>query len=108
MMKVAVIGAGYVGLVSATCFADIGCEVTCAEEDRSKINQLMGGSIPIFEPGLEPLVRRNMEEGRLRFVSSVADAIGDVNVCLIAVGTPSDASGAADLTQVFAAAGEIG
>ena len=107
-MKVAVIGTGYVGLVSGACFAEMGCQVVCVDEDESKIGKLKNGVIPSFEPGLEPLVRRNSEDGRLRFASSVSEALIDTDVCFIAVGTPSNGDGSADLTQVFAAAREIG
>ena len=107
-MKVAVIGAGYVGLVSGACLAEMGYHVTCTDNDPARIAKLKNGVIPIYEPGLEPLVRRNAGEGRLEFTSSVAEALIGADVCFIAVGTPPNEDGSADLSQVFAVAGEIG
>ena len=107
-MKVVVVGAGYVGLVSSACLAEMGYQVVCADQDHARIAKLRDGVIPIFEPGLEPLVKRNVQEGRLQFVTSVADALTDVDICLIAVGTPANGDGSADVTHVFAVAREIG
>ena len=90
-MNIAVIGAGYVGLVSGTCFAEIGVKVTCIDTDASKIKMLSAGKIPIFEPHLGAMVARNMSEGRLHFESRFGDFLGDVDVIFIAVGTPTDA-----------------
>jgi len=107
-MKVLVIGAGYVGLVTSTCLAEMGGQVTCVDSNEEKIARLKEGVIPIFEPGLEPLVRRNLAEGRLHFGASIAKALPGVNVCFIAVGTPPDEDGSADLAHVIAVAREIG
>ena len=107
-MRVAMIGAGYVGLVSGACFADFGHQVTCVDKDENKITALQQGQIPIFEPGLEALVAKNVREGRLSFGTSVAAAVADAQVVLVAVGTPSRrGDGHADLSYVFAAAREI-
>ena len=106
-MRVSIIGAGYVGLVSGVCFADFGHEVTCIDADPSKIERLRKGVMPIYEPGLDDLVARNVEAGRLRF-SDDLDGIENAEVVFLAVGTPSRrGDGHADLTYVFAAAEEI-
>ena len=107
-MKIAVIGTGYVGLVTGTCFAETGHRVTCVDRDERKIATLRAGGLPIYEPGLEELVRRNTKEGRLDFTTSTADAVRDVDVAFIAVGTPPGETGEADLSHVLAAAEEIG
>ncbi|MFH1077961.1 MAG: UDP-glucose/GDP-mannose dehydrogenase family protein [Patescibacteria group bacterium] len=107
-MRVAVIGTGYVGLVSGACLAELGHRVTCVDVDAGKIERLKGGEIPIFEPGLEELVRRNVENGRLTFTTSFAEAIPDAEAISIAVGTPSAADGSADMRYVDAASEEIG
>src|ERR1700724_3170769 len=106
-MNIAVIGSGYVGLVSGTCYAESGNEVVCVDIDQERIAQLCEGKIPIYEPGLEELVRRNPKEGRLRFTTDIAGAIKNSMVSYIAVGTPMSASGAADLTAIFKAAEDI-
>ncbi len=107
-MRVAMIGTGYVGLVSGACFADFGHNVTCIDKDASKIARLEQGEIPIFEPGLDELVARNVEEGRLSFSAEGAEAIRDADAVFIAVGTPSRrGDGHADLSYVHAAAEEI-
>jgi len=107
-MRVAMIGTGYVGLVSGACFADFGHTVTCIDKDAGKIERLRAGVMPIYEPGLEALVDRNVREGRLFFTSDAADAVGDAEAVFIAVGTPSRrGDGHADLTYVHAAAEEI-
>ncbi len=107
-MKIAMIGAGYVGLVSGTCFADFGYRVTCVDADESKIRDLKAGRVPFFEPGLGELVAVNSGAGRLSFTSSIAEAVGGADVVFIAVGTPSRrGDGHADLSFVFAAAKEI-
>ena len=106
-MKIAVVGSGYVGLVSGTCYAESGNEVVCVDIDKERIAQLCEGKTPIYEPGLEELVRRNLKEGRLRFTTDIADAIKNSMVSYIAVGTPMSASGAADLTAIFRAAEDI-
>ncbi len=102
-MKLAVAGAGYVGLVAATCFAESGNDVTCAELDADKLARLRAGRAPIYEPGLEELMCRNAAEGRLTFTDSFAEAARGAEVAFIAVGTPQGAAGAADLSAVRAA-----
>ena len=107
-MRVAMIGTGYVGLVSGACFADFGHIVTCVDKDASKIDRLENGEIPIFEPGLDDLVAKNVKEGRLFFTTEAKDAIADADAVFIAVGTPSRrGDGHADLSYVYAAAEEI-
>lgn len=107
-MRVAMIGTGYVGLVSGTCFADFGHTVTCVDKDASKIERLKKGEIPIYEPGLDQLVATNVKEERLFFTTDAKDAIADADAVFIAVGTPSRrGDGHADLSYVYAAAEEI-
>ena len=107
-MRIAMIGAGYVGLVSAACFSEFGIEATCVDQDVEKIARLRRGEIPIFEPGLADLVSSNMEAGRLRFTSDLASAVAVANAVFIAVGTPSRrGDGHADLTYVYTAAEEL-
>ncbi|QYJ01883.1 UDP-glucose/GDP-mannose dehydrogenase family protein [Thalassovita mediterranea] len=107
-MRVAMIGTGYVGLVSGACFADFGHVVTCVDKDASKIDRLKRGEIPIFEPGLDALVAQNVEAGRLAFTTEAKDAIASADAVFIAVGTPSRrGDGHADLSYVYAAAKEI-
>jgi UDPglucose 6-dehydrogenase len=103
-MKVCVIGAGYVGLVTGTGFAETGNDVVCADLDQSKITRLEKGEIPIFEPGLQPMVERNIQSGTLRFTTDVAGAVADAEVIFIAVGTPQRSDGAANLSYVDAVA----
>ena len=106
-MKIAVIGSGYVGLVSGACFADFGHDVTCIDVDAAKVAALRDGRIPIFEPGLEDLVKRNVAAGRLAFTTDMQAGVADTPVAFIAVGTPSRrGDGHADLTYVFAAVRE--
>jgi UDPglucose 6-dehydrogenase len=107
-MKIVVIGTGYVGLVSGVCFADMGHEVVCVDKDETKISSLRNGIIPIFEPGLDAIVKRNTASGRLTFSSVLVDVINNVDVVLLAVGTPTDKkTGRADLQYVLAAASEV-
>lgn len=107
-MHITVIGTGYVGLVSGTCFAELGFQVTCADSDPGKIDRLKLGIIPIYEPGLEALVHQNVAAGRLHFTTDTATAVAQAGVVFIAVGTPpKTGSGEADLTFVFQAAEEI-
>ena len=106
-MKVSVIGTGYVGLVAAACFADHGNDVICADIDEAKIAKLQSGEIPIFEPGLEDLVERNIKAGRLRFTTQNAEAARHGEVIFMAVGTPSASDGSANLSYLFEAAAEI-
>ncbi|WP_173934751.1 UDP-glucose/GDP-mannose dehydrogenase family protein [Chelativorans sp. Marseille-P2723] len=109
MAKIAVIGTGYVGLVSGACFADMGHQVTCVDKDTRKIALLKDGYSPIYEPGLEELVRRNSSAGRLSFTTELPIAVGNADIVFIAVGTPPRAGdGDADLSFVFRAAEEIG
>jgi UDPglucose 6-dehydrogenase len=105
--NIAIIGAGYVGLVTAACFAELGYEVVCIEKNSAKIRSLETGVIPFFEPGLEDIVRRNFQAGRLRFTGSLAEGIRGCSIAFIAVGTPSDPEGRADLRYVREAAIEI-
>ena len=108
-MKIAMIGTGYVGLVSGTCFADFGHQVICVDKDQGKIDALLSGRMPIYEPGLESLVASNVAAGRLSFTTSLAEGIAGVDAIFIAVGTPSRrGDGHADLSYVHAAAREIG
>lgn len=107
-MNIAIVGTGYVGLVSGTCFAEMGVDVTCVDIDRNKIERLKNGDIPIYEPGLDEMVLRNAREGRLHFTTSLAEVIDDVEVVFSAVGTPPDEDGSADLQYVMAVAREFG
>jgi UDPglucose 6-dehydrogenase len=107
-MQVTVVGSGYVGLVTATCLAETGNDVICADVNAGKIERLRNNDVPIFEPGLEELVRENQAEGRLRFTTEVGPAIEHGRVVIIAVGTPHEQSGAADLSQVLEVARQIG
>jgi UDPglucose 6-dehydrogenase len=107
-MKLAIVGAGYVGLVTAACFAEMGNEVICVDADAEKINGLKQGRIPIYEPGLEDYVRRNFQEKRLFFTTDLPAAVQKSLVLFIAVGTPQDKDGSADLSAVLAVAKEIG
>ena len=107
-MHVAVLGSGYVGLVAGACFAETGNDVVCVDKDVGKIERLQRNEIPIYEPGLEDLVRRNQTEGRLRFSTDLTRAVRDAEVIFIAVGTPPNEDGSADLSHVLDVAGEIG
>lgn len=107
-MRITVIGTGYVGLVSGTCFAEMGNYVSCVDTDESKIERLKNGVMPIYEPGLHAMVAENTDAGRLKFTTSLPEAIKDSEICFIAVGTPMGEDGSADLTYVLAAAKEIG
>lgn len=107
-MKIAIVGTGYVGLVTGTCFAEIGVDVTCVDIDQRKIDSLKNGIIPIYEPGLEEMVVRNAKEGRLKFTTSLESCLDDVEVVFSAVGTPPDEDGSADLRYVLDVARTIG
>ena len=107
-MKVAIVGSGYVGLVTGTCFAEVGIEVVCVDIDKKKIDNLNEGLIPIYEPGLEEMVHRNMKKGRLKFTTSLKEAIVDCEVLFSAVGTPPDEDGSADLQYVISVARDCG
>lgn len=106
-MNIAVVGSGYVGLVSGACFADMGNRVICVDNDAAKIAQLGRNEIPIYEPGLKELVERNGAEGRLSFTTDIASAVQASQVIFIAVGTPPDQDGSADLQYVLAVAKDI-
>jgi len=107
-MKVAVVGSGYVGLVTGACFAETGNDVICADIDARKVQRLQANDIPIYEPGLEEMVRRNQQEGRLKFTTDIGAAIAASRVVFIAVGTPPDEDGSADLQHVLEVARAIG
>ena len=108
IMKIAVVGTGYVGLVTGTCFAEVGIDVVCIDVNSQKIENLNKGILPIYEPGLEEMVSRNVEKGRLKFSTSLKDSITDCDVAFIAVGTPPGEDGSADLKYVLGVAREIG
>jgi len=108
-MHIAMIGTGYVGLVTGTCFAEFGFRVTCVDKDAAKIEALNAGAVPIFEPGLEGLIRRQVDSRRISFTTDIAAAIRDADVVFIAVGTPPrEGDGEADLSSVYAVARDIG
>ncbi len=107
-MKIAIVGTGYVGLVTGTCFADMGIDVTCIDIDKEKISKLSEGIIPIYEPGLENLVKKNHQAGRLHFSTDLTSVLDDVEVVFSAVGTPPDEDGSADLKYVLDVARTIG
>ena len=107
-MQIAIVGTGYVGLVSGTCFAEMGAHVTCVDVDEQKINKLRNGIMPIYEPGLEELVKRNVEFDRLHFTTDLTEVLDDVEVVFSAVGTPPDEDGSADLKYVLAVARQFG
>lgn len=107
-MNIAIVGTGYVGLVSGTCFAEMGVDVTCVDIDEKKVKALRDGVIPIYEPDLEGMVRRNVDQGRLHFTTSLAECIDDVDIVFSAVGTPPDEDGSADLRYVLDVAREFG
>ena len=107
-MKIAVVGTGYVGLVTGTCFSEMGVHVTCVDVDSHKIDMLKNGLIPIYEPGLETLVRKNTKSGRLQFTTRLEDVLNDVDIVFSAVGTPPDEDGSADLKYVLEVAHTIG
>lgn len=107
-MKIAIVGTGYVGLVTGTCFAELGVDVTCVDTDASKIERLRSGIIPIYEPNLELLVEKNYKAGRLHFTTSLEEALPEVEIVFSAVGTPPDEDGSADLRYVLQVAETIG
>lgn len=107
-MNIAVVGTGYVGLVSGACFSEMGIDVTCVDIDKEKISRLIAGEIPIYEPGLAELVKRNVEAGRLHFTTDLAEVIDNVEVVFSAVGTPPDEDGSADLRYVLDVAATFG
>lgn len=107
-MNVVIVGTGYVGLVSGTCFAEMGAKVTCVDVDQTKIEKLQVGDMPIYEPGLEELVKRNVKYGRLNFTTDLISVLDEVEVVFSAVGTPPDEDGSADLRYVLAVARQFG
>lgn len=107
-MNIAIVGTGYVGLVSGTCFADMGSVVTCVDVDEKKIQRLLDGNIPIYEPGLEELVKKNVKAGRLKFTTDLSKVLNDQEIVFSAVGTPPDEDGSADLKYVLQVARTIG
>ncbi|MDO5525028.1 MAG: UDP-glucose/GDP-mannose dehydrogenase family protein [Prevotella sp.] len=107
-MNIAIVGTGYVGLVSGTCFADTGANVTCVDVDASKIERLKQGDIPIYEPGLDELVVKNVKAGRLKFTTDLASVLNEQEIVFSAVGTPPDEDGSADLRYVLQVAKTIG
>jgi len=107
-MKISIVGTGYVGLVTGTCFAETGITVHCIDVDENKINLLNNGKVPIYEPGLEDMVARNIKQGRLTFSTQLSDSLADSEVIFSAVGTPPDEDGSADLKYVLDVAREVG
>ncbi|HQH19849.1 MAG TPA: UDP-glucose/GDP-mannose dehydrogenase family protein, partial [Bacteroidales bacterium] len=107
-MHVAIVGTGYVGLVTGTCFAEVGINVTCVDIDRKKIENLKNGISPIYEPGLDEMIDRNVKKGRLHFTTDLSKIVNDTEVVFIAVGTPPDEDGSADLQYVLSVASEVG
>lgn len=107
-MHIAVVGTGYVGLVGATCLAEMGNDVICVDKDEGKIEGLRNGIIPIYEPGLEAMVERNFREGRLSFTTDIGEGVRESSIIYISVGTPPDEDGSADLQHVLSVAGDIG
>ncbi len=108
IMKVTIVGSGYVGLVTGACFSEVGINVVCVDIDSKKIDNLNNGIIPIYEPGLEDMITRNMKKGRLAFTTNIAEALIDSEVLFISVGTPPDEDGSADLKYVLAVARDCG
>ena len=106
-MKIAVVGTGYVGLVAGACFAESGNDVVCVDKDAAKVRTLKAGRMPIYEPGLEEIVRRNRQEGRLTFTTNLTKAVRDSSIIFIAVGTPQGEDGSADLTHVLNVARDV-
>ena len=107
-MNIAIVGTGYVGLVSGTCFAEMGVNVTCVDVNEEKIRSLQEGKVPIYEPGLDEMVLRNQREGRLHFTTDLTSCLDDVEVVFSAVGTPPDEDGSADLHYVLEVARTVG
>ncbi|MFN9111436.1 MAG: UDP-glucose dehydrogenase family protein, partial [Bacteroidota bacterium] len=107
-MKIAVVGTGYVGLVTGTCFSETGNQVTCVDIDQSKVQKLSNGQITIYEPGLEKIFLRNLKEGRLHFTTSLADGIKDASIVFLALPTPPGEDGSADLKYILGVADDLG
>ena len=106
-MRISIIGTGYVGLVTGACLSDFGLQVVCVDKDKEKIEQLESGKVPIYEQGLENLIKKNVAAKRLSFTTNIGDAVRQSQVVFIAVGTPSNNDGSADLSQVEEVAKEI-
>ena len=106
-MKIAVVGTGYVGLVTGTCLAETGNTVTCVDVNEEKVKMMLAFKLPIYEPGLDLLFHRNIEQGRLKFTTNLADAISDAQIIYLALPTPPNGDGAADLSYVLGAAKDI-
>ena len=107
-MKLCMIGTGYVGLVSGVCFSDLGNDVVCVDKDENKINKLKKGIIPIYEPGLEELVKKNFKNKRLKFSTDISNSVKKSDIVFICVGTPTKRNGSdADLSQIYSVANEI-
>lgn len=107
-MKITIVGSGYVGLVTGACFSEVGIDVVCVDIDKNKIDNLKKGIVPIYEPGLDDMITRNMNKGRLKFTTNIAEAVNDSEVVFISVGTPPDEDGSADLKYVLAVARDCG
>src|SRR6188768_4022366 len=107
-MKIAVVGTGYVGLVTGTCFAETGNTVTCVDIDKNKVKKLSNGEITIYEPGLEKLFLRNVKEGRLHFTTDLAEGIKEAAIIFLALPTPPGENGSADLKYVLGVAEDLG
>ena len=107
-MKIAVVGTGYVGLVTGTCFAETGNKVTCIDIDHHKVNKLQSGEITIYEPGLEKIFLRNLKEGRLAFTTDLAEGVKDAVIIFLALPTPPGEDGSADLRYVLGVANDLG
>lgn len=107
-MNIAIVGTGYVGLVSGACFAEVGVDVTCVDVDQKKVESLIRGEVPIYEPGLDEIVKRTVQAGRLHFTTDLCSCLEDVEVVFSAVGTPPDEDGSADLKHVLSVAREFG
>src|SRR5687767_12288840 len=107
-MKIAVVGTGYVGLVTGTCFAETGNTVTCVDIDKAKVEKLSNGQVTIYEPGLEKLFLRNLRENRLKFTTSLAEGIAGAKVIFLALPTPPGENGSADLKYILSVAEELG
>mgnify|MGYP001358891665 CR=1 FL=1 len=107
-MKIAVVGTGYVGLVTGTCFAETGNDVVCVDIDAQKVASMKAGNIPIYEPHLDVLFERNIKAGRLAFTTSLSEAVADATLIFLALPTPPGEDGSADLSYVLGVAGELG
>ncbi|HVZ26570.1 MAG TPA: 3-hydroxyacyl-CoA dehydrogenase NAD-binding domain-containing protein, partial [Sediminibacterium sp.] len=107
-MKIAVVGTGYVGLVTGTCFAETGNKVTCIDINPDKINRLSRGEITLYEPGVEKIFLRNLKEGRLRFTTDLAEGVSDAVMIFLALPTPPGEDGSADLSYVLGVADQLG